>query len=98
MLFRSDCRTIWVDIGREEGRLAIRVRDRGIGIPVSEQAQVFRKFVRGADARVSRIQGAGIGLAIVQRVVEAHRGEVRLLSEPGRGSTFTILLPLEKAA
>lgn len=96
--YSPDCRTVWVEMGHEEGRLAIRIRDHGIGIPVSEQAKVFRKFVRGSGARASRIQGAGIGLSIVQRVVEAHQGEVRLLSEPGRGSTFTILLPLEKAA
>jgi signal transduction histidine kinase len=96
--YSPDCRTVWVEMARERGRLAIRVRDRGMGIPDSEQKEIFNKFVRGTGFGAANIQGTGVGLAMALRIVEAHRGEIRLESEPGRGSTFTILLPLEKIA
>ncbi len=84
---------IWVDVRKEGGRAAIRVRDQGPGIPVSEQKRIFEKFTRGEAARRSGIEGTGVGLAMVHRIMTAHGGEVRLESEPGRGSTFTLLLP-----
>ncbi|MCJ7583131.1 MAG: ATP-binding protein [Candidatus Aminicenantes bacterium] len=94
--YSPDCRTIWIEMARERGRLAIRVRDQGIGIPVSEQKEIFKRFVRGTGSMAANIQGTGIGLAMARQIIEAHNGEIRLESEPGRGSTFTILLPLEK--
>jgi signal transduction histidine kinase len=94
--YSPDCRTVWVQMAREQGRLAIRVRDRGIGIPASEQKNIFKKFVRGSGSKTAHIQGTGIGLAMARHIVEAHDGEIRLESETGKGSTFTILLPLEK--
>ncbi len=87
------CRTVWVHVGGRDGEVAIGVRDRGLGIPANEQREVFRKFVRGEAARLYGIKGAGIGLAMVAHIVEAHRGRVVLESTPGEGSTFTILLP-----
>jgi signal transduction histidine kinase len=94
--YSPDCRTVWVEMARERGRLAIRVRDQGMGIPASEQKEIFKRFVRGTGSRAAHIQGTGIGLAMARHIIEAHDGEIRLESEPGRGSTFTILLPLEK--
>jgi signal transduction histidine kinase len=88
------CPTVWVDLAREGERVAIRVRDQGLGIPAEEQKEIFRKFVRGAAAKAASVKGTGIGLALVQHIVQAHGGEVRLESQPGRGSTFTILLPV----
>jgi signal transduction histidine kinase len=96
--YSPDCRTVWVEMARERGRLAIRVRDQGMGIPASEQKEIFKRFVRGTGSRAANIQGTGIGLAMARHIIEAHDGEIRLESEPGRGSTFTILLPLEKMA
>lgn len=96
--YSPDCRTIWVEMARDRGRLAIRVRDQGMGIPASEQKEIFKRFVRGSGSRAAHIQGTGIGLAMARHIIEAHNGEIRLESEPGRGSTFTILLPLEKKA
>ncbi len=96
--YSPECRTVWVEVTRDAGRLAIRVRDQGMGIPAEEQEEIFKKFVRGAGSRASNIKGAGIGLAMARHIIEAHNGEIRVESEPGRGSTFTILLPLEKAA
>ncbi len=84
---------IWVDLGCEGQRVAIQVRDRGQGIPAAERKTIFDKFVRGATAKASGVEGAGIGLSMVHHIVRAHGGDVQLESEPGRGSTFTILLP-----
>lgn len=96
--YSPDCRTVWVEMARERDRLAIRVRDQGMGIPASEQKEIFKRFVRGTGSRATNIQGTGIGLAMARHIIEAHDGEIRLESNPGRGSTFTILLPLEKMA
>jgi len=96
--YSQDCRTVRVELARSHDRLAIHVRDRGMGIPASEQKEIFKKFVRGAGSRAADIKGTGIGLAAARHIIEAHNGEIRLESEPGRGSTFTILLPLEKTA
>ena len=96
--YSPDCRTVWVEMARERGRLAIRVRDQGMGIPASEQEEIFKRFVRGTGSMAANIQGTGIGLAMARHIIEAHDGEIRLESNPGRGSTFTILLPLEKMA
>jgi signal transduction histidine kinase len=88
--------TVRVDVAREDHRVAIRVRDEGPGIPPGERKQIFKKFVRGAVARASSIKGTGIGLATVHHIARAHRGEVRVDSQRGKGSTFTILVPLEE--
>jgi len=69
------------------------VGDRGVGIPANEREKIFQKFVRGADAKRAGVRGVGIGLALVKRIAEAHGGTVQVESEPGRGSTFTLVLP-----
>jgi signal transduction histidine kinase len=96
--YSPDRRTVWVEMARERDRLAIRVRDEGMGIPASEQKEIFKRFVRGTGSRAAHIPGTGIGLAMARHIIEAHHGEIRLESELGKGSTFTILLPLEKMA
>ena len=84
---------IELDMAREQGWLAIRVKDRGLGIPPSEQREIFAKFVRGATAKAENIGGTGIGLAMVRHIAAAHGGSIEVSSEPGRGSTFTLRLP-----
>ncbi len=84
-----------VDVVREGDFAAIRVRDEGFGIERLEQKQLFRKFFRGSAAGRTHAKGAGIGLAMVDYIVRAHRGRIRVESEPGIGSTLTILLKLE---
>lgn len=71
----------------------IRVADQGPGIEPGDRSRIFEKFVRGSRQDV---KGTGIGLAMVRGIVEAHGGRVNLETEPGRGSCFTIRLPLEK--
>jgi signal transduction histidine kinase len=86
---------VWIDAAREEDFAAVRIRDAGFGIPPEEQRKLFTKFFRGAAARSAQIRGAGIGLAMVDYIVRAHGGCIRVESEPGKGSAFTILLKLE---
>ena len=73
--------------------IAIRVQDRGPGIPEAEQRDILRKFVRGSAADATHVKGTGIGLAMVKHIVDAHRGSLRVESAPGEGSTFSIVLP-----
>jgi signal transduction histidine kinase len=87
--------TVKVLVESQRGHLAISVEDQGAGIPKHEQRQVFRKFVRGASSRTLNVKGSGIGLSMVDHIVKAHGGRVALQSEPGRGSRFTILLPVK---
>ena len=68
--------------------------DQGIGIPPEAQPRLFERFYRVDPARARDTGGTGLGLSIVKHVVADHGGEVRVWSEPGRGSTFTVRLPL----
>jgi signal transduction histidine kinase len=90
--YSPDSKTVWVDMSCNDGRIAIAVRDRGLGIPVHEQREIFDRFVRGAESKERRVRGTGIGLALVRDIVRAHGGDVQLTSEPGRGSQFTLVL------
>jgi signal transduction histidine kinase/CHASE2 domain-containing sensor protein len=78
-------------------RLRIKVRDDGYGIPQEFQARIFEKFFRLERDVKSETIGTGLGLALVKEIVERHNGQMTLESEPGRGSTFTIHLPLQKS-
>ncbi|WP_438000987.1 ATP-binding protein [Sorangium sp. So ce185] len=69
------------------------VRDTGAGIPADELPRIFERFHRVHGARCRSIEGTGIGLALVQELVKVHGGAVRVSSEPGRGSAFTVSIP-----
>jgi signal transduction histidine kinase len=75
------------------GRLAIWVRDDGPGIAPEDQERLFERFARGASGR-RRTDGAGLGLAIVRAIAEAHGGTVSVQSAPGHGARFTIEVPV----
>lgn len=74
----------------------ISVTDSGLGIPESEQERIFERFYRVDPSRSRETGGTGLGLAIVKHVAANHRGEVKLFSQPGVGSTFTIRIPAHK--
>jgi len=93
--YSPDSRRVWIETGQEGNEVAIRVRDQGVGIAASEQKEIFKKFVRSGAAKAAGIKGTGLGLAMAERIVSAHGGRIRLASQPGAGSTFTILLPVE---
>ena len=72
----------------------VAVEDHGIGIARNEHHRVFDKFYRSDDRLSRSIEGSGLGLAIVQHVAQGHRGKISLRSAPGRGSTFTLSIPI----
>jgi len=78
---------------RDAGRVRIAVRDQGIGMDQKEVKQVFQKFYRTKKAEESGEIGTGIGLSIVQQIVEQHGGKIGVASQPGAGSCFTIVVP-----
>jgi two-component system, OmpR family, phosphate regulon sensor histidine kinase PhoR len=82
-----------LDVTRHNGSIEVSVVDRGGGITAQEREDIFRKFTRGAAARHFNVKGTGIGLTMVDQIVRAHGGRINLTSDPGHGSTFTIVLP-----
>jgi two-component system sensor histidine kinase BaeS len=86
--------TIAVALELRDGRAVIDVADSGIGIAPGELARVFDRFWRSPGARARTADGSGVGLAVVSDLVSAHDGRVTVASEPGRGTTFTVALPL----
>lgn len=93
MKYSGDSREIRVTLALDGTRALVRVADRGVGVPSSEQARIFRNFYRTATA-AGLSTGTGLGLALVRHFAEAHGGEVSVESEPGHGSVFTIALPV----
>jgi two-component system, OmpR family, sensor histidine kinase SenX3 len=77
---------------RQEVRIS--VQDRGAGIDPADRDEIFEPFCRGRAAAAAQIPGSGLGLSLVRSAAEAHNGSVTLVSEPGRGSTFTLHLPV----
>jgi signal transduction histidine kinase len=92
--YSGESREIAVGVGRQGGEVVVSVRDRGIGIPRDEQERIFERFHRVGGSLVHDVRGVGLGLAIVRHIVDAHHGRVEVRSEPGQGSTFSIVLPV----
>jgi signal transduction histidine kinase len=84
---------IEVDLHAEDGTAVISVRDHGPGIALEEQAELFQRYRRGSAA--AGLGGLGLGLHVVREIVESHGGTVRVDARPGKGSTFTVTLPLD---
>ena len=88
---------VTVRLVRERGQAVVTVADTGIGIAAEEHDRVFTRFWRSDAARERARSGFGIGLAVVREIVDYHGGSVSFESEVGRGTTFTIKLPLDGA-
>ena len=85
---------VWVTLGRGPGEIRLEVKDDGIGIPPEQQEKIWKRFYQ-VDPSRSAGNGAGLGLAMVQKIAQAHGGSMTLESIPGLGSTFTLHLPEE---
>ncbi len=90
--YSDEGKPIYIDCTREGDRIAFAIRDEGIGIPADEQKHMFDRFFRASNA--GNVQGTGLGLNIVRKYVELLDGEIRFKSEYGKGSTFTIFIPV----
>jgi two-component system sensor histidine kinase SenX3 len=84
---------VGIGVSLNEGIVEIAVTDQGVGIPEDELDRVFERFFRSDPARSRNTGGSGLGLSIVKHVVQNHGGDIRVWSQPGNGSTFTIRLP-----
>jgi two-component system phosphate regulon sensor histidine kinase PhoR len=82
-----------VDIEETPSFVKVKVTDNGAGIPAIEHKRIFQKFYRVDDRLSRQREGSGLGLAIVKHVMKAHKGRVELESHPGKGSTFSLVLP-----
>lgn len=82
-----------IGVSELDGEMRIAVVDQGVGIPFEQRERVFERFYRGDEARTRETGGSGLGLSIVKHVAADHGGRVELWSEPGKGSTFTFIIP-----
>ena len=84
---------VGIGVSNRDGVVEIAVTDQGVGIPDEDQDRVFERFFRTDPARSRNTGGSGLGLSIVKHAIQNHGGDVRVWSQPGHGSTFTIRLP-----
>ncbi|MEJ2149813.1 MAG: ATP-binding protein [Chloroflexota bacterium] len=95
--YTPDGGVVGVSLFEEGGEAVLVVSDTGIGIPAEDQPHIFDKFYR-VDKNKTDFQGLGLGLSIVRSIVDLHNGRVWVESQPGQGTTFTVVLPAAKTA
>lgn len=94
--YSPDSTTVEVDVFAENNEAIFRVKDSGIGVPISERSQLFTKFYRASNARRKRPDGTGVGLYLAKKVIDAHSGKIIFESTEGKGSTFGFRLPMDQ--
>jgi signal transduction histidine kinase len=82
---------VFLEAYRNEQHIMMTVRDTGIGIPREELPRIWDRLYRGDQSRSQK--GLGLGLSLVRAIIRAHKGQVEVSSEPGKGSLFTVILP-----
>jgi signal transduction histidine kinase len=92
--YSANDKFIGVKLYRANGSVKLEVIDRGIGIARNEQAKIFEKFYRAGDPLVHNTKGSGLGLSLVRHIALAHGGNIDVESTPGKGSKFTLWLPI----
>ena len=85
---------ILVKVQKDSTSASISIADRGVGIPKDELKKIFDKFYRVSTARTKETRGSGLGLTLAKHIVEAHGGTIEVESEVGKGSIFTVRIPL----
>ena len=95
--YSADEKFLGVKLYRANGAVKLEVADHGIGITRREQSKIFEKFYRTGDPLVHNTKGSGLGLSLVRHITQAHGGEIAVESTPGKGSKFTLSLPLASA-
>lgn len=94
--YSRDVKQLSITTDQRGSDLSVEIADRGIGISRAEQVKIFEKFYRVGNGMVHDVKGSGLGLSLVKHIVEAHKGTVSVESDVGKGSRFTILLPLAR--
>jgi len=92
--YSGDSRKIEVHLLSKVNEIIISVRDYGAGIRKEDQDKIFSRFYRAGEELTQTVKGSGIGLTIVKQIVEAHNGHITVESSPGKGSTFSVRLPV----
>ncbi|MFQ5825459.1 MAG: ATP-binding protein [bacterium] len=93
MKFSPKKKEVTVKLFRENRNAVIQVADKGIGISPKEIPKIFQRFYRSNNKIISATRGSGLGLTLVKHIIEAHNGQIKVESEPGKGSTFSVILP-----
>jgi len=94
MKFSPERKEVKVRLFGRNGLAVIQVEDKGIGISNEDLAGIFQRFYRAKSSLVSETRGSGLGLTLVKHTAEAHGGSVEVESELGKGSVFSIILPV----
>jgi signal transduction histidine kinase len=97
MKYSGESRDIELRLRSADGEAIIEVSDRGVGIEPAEESRIFERFYRVSSPENDRIPGTGLGLTLVQHIAQAHDGRVTVTSVPGKGSTFSLFIPLNGA-
>ena len=94
--YSGDSKSIEIKLLLKGNKIVINISDYGIGIRKEDQDKIFSRFYRAGEELSQTIKGSGIGLTIVKQIVEAHQGEITIESSPGKGSIFSVKLPLSQ--
>jgi signal transduction histidine kinase len=84
---------VTVSLTADVSHVKVAVSDTGIGISPEAMPHIFDEFYRASNAKEMGAEGTGLGLSLVKRIVDLYRGEIQVESQPGKGTTFTVLLP-----
>ena len=93
MKFSPHRKEVTVGLFKEKNCAVLRVEDKGIGISVKEISKIFKRFYRVKDKVSAETGGSGLGLTLVKHTIEGHGGRVKVESQPGEGSIFSVILP-----
>ena len=94
--YSEDPAKVEIECKEVDGMVVIDIKDNGIGIPEKLKEKIFERYYRIHRGRSTDVHGFGIGLSYVKQVIEAHEGVIRVESEVGVGTTFTVMIPLVK--
>ena len=90
MKYSKDKKYVEMITGEESEYIFFKVKDSGIGLGTEDQKRIFEKFYRVSNVLVHNTKGTGLGLSLVKHIMDAHKGEISLSSELGKGSTFSL--------
>jgi signal transduction histidine kinase len=94
MKFSPKIKEVTVKLFKDDGNAVLQVADKGIGILPKDASRIFKRFYRVKNEIVSETRGSGLGLTLVKHIAEAHGGRIKVESEPGKGSAFSMIFPL----